>query len=127
MLFKWMLLAACFGDGQALTYEEAYAKAESENMPLVVLVCATWCAPCQVMRKELSVMQAEGELKDVVICVVDNDERPELASKLVKGDKFPQLAVFNRHPVTKAWSKAVAVGRQSRAIVCDLVRIVSAR
>jgi thioredoxin-related protein len=76
-------------------YAEARAKCNAEGKHLMVIVSAKWCASCQIMKRE-SILPMMKELKDsdVIVTVVDKDEQPELAEKIMKGDKLPQVSVF---------------------------------
>ena len=42
--------AVLVNDGNATDYKTAFEKAQSGDKPLLVLVTAQWCPPCQVMK-----------------------------------------------------------------------------
>ncbi len=76
-------------------YETAYQKAQEEHKPLLIVVGAEWCAACKILKAQtIDPMQSSGKLQDVVVTVLDKDERPELAQQLMQGSSLPQLIVF---------------------------------
>lgn len=106
-------------------YDAACAKAEKEKKPLLVLVGASWCASCQVMKKEtIEPMKGAGELNDVVVAVVDKDARPELAQQLMRGNTLPQVVMFNKDD--SGWKRYSLTGMQSQTRMRDLLRRVRA-
>ncbi len=72
-----VLFAFVGSSGKELSYEAAYAKADKENKPLLVLVGADWCAACKTMKSTtLERMKEAGDFKEVVVAFVDKDARP---------------------------------------------------
>lgn len=101
-------------------YDVACAKAEKEKKPLLIMVGASWCASCQVMKKEtLEPMKGSGELNDVVVAVVDKDARPELAEQLMRGPTLPQVVVFQQD--TDGWKRYSLTGMQSKTRIRELL------
>ena len=116
-----MLFAFVFQNGKELTYESAYAKADKENKPLLVLVGADWCAACKTMKSTtMDRMKESGELKDVVVTFLDKDNRPDIASKIMQGDSLPQLIVFSKSD--DGWKRFSLSGMQSEGRVRELIR-----
>ena len=117
------LLLALTGDGsdkKVLDYEAAFAKADKEKKPLVILVGAKWCASCQVMKRDtIEPMTQAGELEGVVVTYVDKDERPELAGQLMKGETLPQIIMFAKEE--QAWKRFSLTGMQSRNRMVELL------
>lgn len=115
------LLVAFSGENNApANYEDAFAMAQKENKPLVILVGARWCASCQIMKKEtIEPMKESGDLEDVVVTYVDKDERPELAEQLMKGATLPQVVVFTR--VAGNWKRFSLTGMQSKTRMAELL------
>ncbi|QDV24235.1 thioredoxin family protein [Aureliella helgolandensis] len=114
-------LFAVTGNSNApLTYEEAFAKADKEKKPLLILVGARWCASCQVMKRDtIEPMKESGELKDVVVTLIDKDERPELAQQLMKGETLPQVILFSRSG--DGWKRLSLTGMQSKPRMVELL------
>jgi thiol:disulfide interchange protein len=109
------------GKESSLNYEEAFAKAEKEKKPLLILVGARWCASCQVMKRDtLEPMKESGDLKDVVVAHIDKDERPELAEQLMRGETLPQVVVYSQH--SGNWKRFSLTGMQSRSRLVELLQ-----
>ncbi len=119
------LLAVTGEAGTNLDYETAFAKAEKEEKPLLILVGARWCASCQIMKRDtIEPMQKEGELSNVVVTYVDKDQRPELAEQLMKGETLPQVVMFSKD--SGKWKRFSLTGMQSRKRMVELVgKVVS--
>ena len=114
------LLAATGVSTKPLSYEEAFAKAQKEKKPLLILVGARWCASCQVMKRDtIQPMKESGQLDNVVVTIIDKDKRPELAQQLMKGETLPQIIMFSK---TKgAWKRYSLIGMQSEKRMVELV------
>lgn len=67
-------------------YAQAYKEYE-EGRPLMVMVGASWCGPCQSMKAELNRL---GE----PYVYVDYDRDRKLASKVMVGGAVPQVAIY---------------------------------
>ena len=105
-------------------YEEALAKADKSNKPLIVVVSASWCGPCKVQKATITGME-KSELKDTVITVVDVDERPDLAKSLMDGSTVPQVVMFDRSG--QGWKRVRAVGVQAKDRILEMLRRVRGR
>ncbi len=109
------------GKESSLNYEEAFAKAEKEKKPLLILVGARWCASCQVMKRDtLEPMKESGDLKNVVVALIDKDERPELAEQLMRGETLPQVVVFSQN--SGNWKRFSLTGMQSKSRIAELLQ-----
>ena len=116
-----MMAVTGASNGVSDDYDAACAKAEKEKKPLLVLVGASWCASCQVLKKEtIEPMKGAGELNDVVVAVVDKDARPELAQQLMRGNTLPQVVMFNQD--TNGWKRYSLTGMQSQSRIRELLR-----
>lgn len=121
MLVAILGMLLCVQAQEFPTYEEAYAQAERERKPLLVVVSAKWCGACQVLKRDTILpMRQDSEFKDAVVCIVDKDDRPELAAQIMKGDKLPQTVVFSKQP--SGWKRVSVVGFVSRSRVGELLR-----
>lgn len=102
-----VLLATATGE-----YQEAFKRADEQNMPFLVLVGADWCPGCRVMKREtMPELNQHGELERVVYTEVDTDGRPKLSRKLLRGDSIPQLVLYT--PVGKLWRRVHLTGPHS--------------
>lgn len=114
------LLAATGVSNKPLSYEDAFAKAQKEKKPLLILVGARWCASCQVMKRDtIEPMKESGQLDNVVVTIIDKDKRPELAQQLMKGETLPQIIMFSKS--TGAWKRYSLIGMQSKKRMVELV------
>lgn len=115
-----LLMTVTGSNAKPLSYEEAFAKADKEKKPLLILVGARWCASCQIMKKEtVEPMKENGALKQVVVTYVDKDERPELAEQLMKGETLPQVIVYSK--TTGSWKRFSLTGMQSTTRMAELL------
>ena len=115
-----VMIAATGVGNQTLEYEAAFTKAQKENKPLVILVGASWCASCQIMKREtIEPMHQAGRLDDVVLTFVDKDERPELAEQLMKGETLPQIVVYAKK--TGSCKRYSLSGMQSENRMTELI------
>ena len=114
------LLSVVGAESKPLEYEAAFAKAQQEKKPLLILVGARWCASCQIMKKEtIQPMKDAGALDDVIVTFVDKDDRPELAEQLMKGETLPQIVVFTKN--TGNWKRFSLTGMQSQKRMAELL------
>ncbi len=116
-----------------LKYDEAVAKAEKENKPLVVLIGSDWCPNCVVMKRDIIVpMCKDGDFKDVVVVTINVDkESDSVVNKLLIVDKstnepirqFPQLVVLCKK--RGEWKKYhYDVGSQNKPRILELLKKV---
>ena len=114
------LLTVVGAESKPLEYEAAFAKAQQEQKPLLILVGARWCASCQIIKKEtIEPMKQSGALDDVVVTFVDKDDRPELAEQLMKGPTLPQIVVFTKN--SGNWKRFSLTGMQSQSRMAQLL------
>lgn len=93
-------------------YKAAYDRALREGRPMVVLVGAAWCPACRTMKNDvLPELRSRGSLEGVSLVMVDSDEQPQLAQRLLRGNSIPQLMVYNR--AGDRWQGRRFVGAQS--------------
>ena len=84
-------------DGNSLDYKVAYEKAQAGNKPLLVLVTAEWCPPCQIMKTTtIPNLLAKDAFKDTYFATVDLDKQSVLARKLIGSRGVPQLILFEK-------------------------------
>ena len=84
-------------DGDSSDYKSAYEKAQAGNKPLLVLVTAEWCPPCQKMKKKtIPKLMAKEAFKGFHFATVDLDKEAVLARKLIGSRGVPQLIMYER-------------------------------
>ena len=81
----------------AKSYREAYQDAQAGDKPLLVLVTATWCPPCQIMKQTtIPELLRKETFKDFHYATVDLDEEKELGQQLIGSRGLPQLIMFEQ-------------------------------
>ncbi len=104
------------------TYNAAFAEAQKTQRPLVVVVTATWCPPCRVLKeKVLNPLEAKRGFDNVILAYVDMDKEPEIAQRLVGNQGIPQVIVFEKTQQDK-WVKRHLTGFQELATVQEFIK-----
>jgi thioredoxin-like negative regulator of GroEL len=94
------------------TYAEAHQAIVKSDKPMVVMVAADWCQPCQNMKKTiLPQVRERGLLKKVAFAVINFDRDRELARKITGGGPIPQLVMFRK--TKDGWASKKLIGSQS--------------
>ena len=102
--------------GHSKTYAEAYRDAQAGDKPLLVLVSATWCPPCQVMKQTtIPELIQKDAFKDFHYATVDLDQQEDLARQLIGNRGLPQFIMFEKHD--GQWVRRYLKGIQSVATV----------
>jgi thioredoxin len=60
----------------------AFNAARNSGKPVVLQIAATWCGPCQTMKRTVSELVEKPEFKDVTIFEADFDANKEELKKL---------------------------------------------
>lgn len=107
-----LLLAAVSGE----TYGEAHKASLEDGKPLVVLVCASWCAPCRELDRRL----ARADLSGVHFVKLDIDRQPMQAAKVRRAAAVPELVIYARR--SGRWKSWRRIGLQSRRELAALLR-----
>ena len=82
---------------QGKSYREAYQDAQAGDKPLLVLVTATWCPPCQVMKQTtIPELMRKESFKDFHYATVDLDQEADLGRQLIGNRGLPQLIMFEQ-------------------------------
>lgn len=82
---------------QPVNYKTAYKRAQAGDKPLLVLITAQWCPPCQVMKKTtIPNLMQKAAFKDFHYSTVDLDQEPTLARQLIGTRGVPQLIMFEK-------------------------------
>ena len=114
-----VLFATCamLVDGsQPIDYTTAYARAQSGDKPLLVLVTAEWCPPCQTMKATtIPELMSKNAFKDFHYATVDLGKEEKLARKLIGTRGVPQFILFEKN--NEKWEKRYLRGIQSAQTV----------
>jgi thioredoxin-like negative regulator of GroEL len=94
-------------------YTEAHRITVKTGKPLVVMVGADWCGPCQTMRRTiLPRVREHGLFRKVAFAHVNVDREKELANQLTGGGgAVPQLVMFRK--TKNGWARRKMIGGQS--------------
>lgn len=80
-----------------LDYKTAYKNAQQGDKPLLVLVTADWCPPCQVMKKTtIPTLMKKETFRGFHYSTVDLDREEQLARQLIGDRGVPQLIMYER-------------------------------
>lgn len=80
-----------------LSYKAAYAKAQQGDKPLLVLITAKWCPPCQVMKATtIPELMKKDAFKGFHYSTVDLDQEEKLARQLIGTRGVPQLIMYEK-------------------------------
>ena len=111
-----MIIAATAHSGEPTDYKTAYHCAMNCNKPLLVLVTAEWCPPCQKMKSTtIPAMIKDKKFSGVLFATVDLDKDAKIARKLIGTRGVPQLVLFEKKH--DEWSVKYLAGAQSVASV----------
>lgn len=103
------------------SYAEAHRVTTRTGKPMVVMVTASWCAPCQKMKKAvLPECQRKGLFEPVTFAIVDLDRQKKLARQLTGGGSVPQLIMYRKS--ADGWKRRRLVGGQSVESVEQFVK-----
>lgn len=108
---------SAYGQSQAAkSYQQAYRDAQAGDKPLLVLVSATWCPPCQVMKQTtIPQLMQKNAFKEFHYATVDLDQEEELARQLIGDRGLPQLIMFEKND--GQWVRRYLKGIQTVATV----------
>lgn len=106
-VLQWTMAAAPPSE----SYAEARRIVETTGKPMLVMVGAEWCGPCQKMRTQiLPRLRDRGLLRSVAFAHVDADQQSRLAAELTGGGPVPQLVMYRKTP--HGWFRRKLVGVQ---------------
>ncbi len=105
MIITTILLAAPTSE-----WTEAREASIRDGRPIVAVLTADWCQPCQQLKKK-GLPAVKEELRRARLVVVDVDGSPRLASALARGRNLslPTVVVFKRESKGK-WRRYVRTG-----------------
>ena len=102
-------------------YADAHRATAQTGKPILVMVSAKWCGPCQKMEKDVLPRVAKrGLLKKVSFAIVNVDRERTLAKKLIGRGSVPQLVMYRRNG--KGWLRRRLVGGQSPEAVEKFIK-----
>lgn len=97
LLFGLFTAPASVSGQQPTDYFTAYKKAQEGSKPMLVLVTAEWCPPCQVMKATtIPQLMKQNTFSEFNYATVDLDEEEGLARQLIGDRGVPQLIMFEK-------------------------------
>jgi len=112
-----LVAASTNATSEPLDYATAYKQAMKGDKPLLVLVTAEWCPPCQVMKSQvLPELLSQDSFAGYHFATVDFDEQNRLAKKLVNNRGVPQLLLYEKNEKGE-WGLKYMAGAQSVEVV----------
>jgi thiol:disulfide interchange protein len=97
---------------QPVDYRTAYHQAQDGEKPLLVLVTADWCPPCQVMKKTtLPQLIERNAFQNFHFSKVDLGKEEKLGRQLMGTQGIPQLILYEKQGGT--WTRRSLVGIQT--------------
>ncbi|MEM7455948.1 MAG: thioredoxin family protein [Planctomycetota bacterium] len=80
-----------------LDYTTAYENAQQGDKPLLILVTAEWCPPCQLMKTTtIPQLMARDSFEGFHYATVDLDREQALARQLIGERGVPQLIMYEK-------------------------------
>lgn len=105
---------------QPVNYHTAYQKAQNGDKPLLVLVTAQWCPPCQIMKKTtIPELMRRDAFKNCHYATVDLDKEQALARQLIGNRGVPQLIIYEKKD--GKWTRRYLRGVQTAQAVESFV------
>ena len=106
---------------QPIDYATAYKNAQTGDKPLLVLVTAKWCPPCQSMKKNtIPQLLKKSAFEGYHYTNVDLDKYSTVARQLIGGRGVPQLILFEKK--NGKWTRKFLSGYNSVASVEKFVK-----
>ena len=88
-------------------YESAYKASIDSGETLVVLISATWCSPCNQLKKDIKAMVLAGLLPEGVN-IVTLDYKSETAKAMKPSGSVPELIKYERRK--GKWVRTSSIG-----------------
>jgi len=111
-----VLVASTVNAQQPMDYKTAYQKAQAGDKPLLILVTAKWCPPCQIMKQTtIPELMKKKAFKDFHYSAVDLDKEQALARQLIGTRGVPQLIMYEKHE--NKWIRRYLRGAQTAQTV----------
>jgi thioredoxin-like negative regulator of GroEL len=102
-------------------YAQALARAQQTGQPLLIVVGADWCPPCQTLKHHtIPAMQRQGQLDGVAVAFVNVDREPGLARQFLRGGSIPQMVIARS--TGEGWYRRHFVGAQSAGTIAATLR-----
>ena len=92
-------------------YQEAYAASQADGKPLVVVISASWCGPCQKLHKDI--LRDPSSTSGVHLVFVDYQS--DVAKRIKTTGSVPEIIKYKH--TKDGWVKEVKVGYQNLTLL----------
>lgn len=107
-MIAMILTAACLCGQPADDYATAYYASQRTGRPLIVLVGAAWCGPCQAFRREHPELAADLRRRGEY-AYADADRDRGIVQRIgVKS--IPALAIMHYDQARREWTRRIIHG-----------------
>jgi thioredoxin-like negative regulator of GroEL len=90
-------------------YQQALRKSSESGRPVLVLISASWCGPCQMVKHHvLPVLKERGWLDKVEFVLLDYDQDRRDVAHVMTGRTVPELNIVWRTP--QGWRRDTLSG-----------------
>ncbi|MCP4215411.1 MAG: thioredoxin family protein, partial [bacterium] len=98
---KTMTIGKCTWLTEQNTIQEVAAKAKKENKPILAVFSATWCGPCQLVKKNVFKKAEFQKVADkaVLLYIEQTDPKGMEYCKTYKVSGYPTFMAFNQKGV----------------------------
>ncbi len=111
-----LVIAAISNSSQPTDYKTAYERAQLDDRPLLVLVTAEWCPPCQIMKTTtIPKLISDNRFRNVHFASIDLDKDPKNARNLIGNRGVPQLILYQK--IDAQWNVRFLSGLQTVSAV----------
>ena len=105
---------------EPVSYTQAFNQAKKTGRPILVLVTAKWCGPCQLLKRNtLPTLLESDSFRGLHFAMVDVDEDRNLAQQLTQGGNIPQFILYEK--VDGQWSRTSLVGNEPPQKIANFV------
>ncbi len=116
-----LVLAALTNQSEPTDYKTAFKRSMEGEKPLLVLVTADWCPPCQRMKKStIPALINNDKFRNYNFATVDFDRDRNNARKLIGNGSIPQLLVYEKQG--GEWKMRTLMGYKSAESVEAFLR-----
>lgn len=116
-----LVLAAFANQSEPTDYRTAFDRAMKGDKPLLVLVTAEWCPPCQRMKQTtIPQLIKDNKFHNFHFATVDLDRDPRDARNLIGHGTVPQLIIYEKR--NGSWNTRTLMGYNTPESVEAFIR-----
>lgn len=109
------------------SFRERMSAAVEAKKPILTIFSATWCMPCQAMKKNvIEPLRASGGLDSVSVVYVDVSKDTEFTKTHIGTDfTIPKILLFFKED--EKWLKYELTGYQSKDKILEIIELQKKR